>query len=114
MADARAEQTQILVLSARLDERSEEHTSELQSQSNLECRLLLEKKTYTIFAFTCPVMVSTACDSSESRSSASASPYRPSSKSIVASFAALNHSTFGDPRLRATSRPRRERTTPSS
>src|SRR2546430_7694169 len=26
--------------------RSEEHTSELQSQSNLECRLLLEKKQY--------------------------------------------------------------------
>src|SRR2546427_11129289 len=28
----------------RLRERSEEHTSELQSQSNLVCRLLLEKK----------------------------------------------------------------------
>src|SRR2546430_8680345 len=30
--------------SARRAERSEEHTSELQSQSNLVCRLLLEKK----------------------------------------------------------------------
>src|SRR5688572_32520324 len=29
---------------AELKERSEEHTSELQSQSNLVCRLLLEKK----------------------------------------------------------------------
>src|SRR2546430_12321679 len=29
---------------AKIDERSEEHTSELQSQSNLVCRLLLEKK----------------------------------------------------------------------
>src|SRR2546427_3006167 len=29
---------------APLHERSEEHTSELQSQSNLVCRLLLEKK----------------------------------------------------------------------
>src|SRR2546430_4805065 len=29
------------------DARSEEHTSELQSQSNLVCRLLLEKKKYT-------------------------------------------------------------------
>src|SRR2546430_11805493 len=29
---------------ARLKARSEEHTSELQSQSNLVCRLLLEKK----------------------------------------------------------------------
>src|SRR2546427_9396090 len=29
---------------ARPDLRSEEHTSELQSQSNLVCRLLLEKK----------------------------------------------------------------------
>src|SRR2546430_12252871 len=28
--------------------RSEEHTSELQSQSNLVCRLLLEKKKYVI------------------------------------------------------------------
>src|SRR2546430_11418091 len=28
----------------RFDGRSEEHTSELQSQSNLVCRLLLEKK----------------------------------------------------------------------
>src|SRR2546430_14213464 len=28
----------------RLRQRSEEHTSELQSQSNLVCRLLLEKK----------------------------------------------------------------------
>src|SRR5256886_7862786 len=30
--------------SLAFDERSEEHTSELQSQSNLVCRLLLEKK----------------------------------------------------------------------
>src|SRR5690606_41038361 len=29
------------------DERSEEHTSELQSRENLVCRLLLEKKKYT-------------------------------------------------------------------
>src|SRR2546427_5542888 len=34
-------------LSAR---RSEEHTSELQSQSNLVCRLLLEKKKYLVFS----------------------------------------------------------------
>src|SRR2546427_9442962 len=31
----------------RTDARSEEHTSELQSQSNLVCRLLLEKKKKT-------------------------------------------------------------------
>src|SRR2546430_11761714 len=31
----------------RLSARSEEHTSELQSQSNLVCRLLLEKKKIT-------------------------------------------------------------------
>src|SRR2546427_7175639 len=30
-------------------ERSEEHTSELQSQSNLVCRLLLEKKKHQFF-----------------------------------------------------------------
>src|SRR2546430_13595194 len=32
--------------------RSEEHTSELQSQSNLVCRLLLEKKTHQKIAHT--------------------------------------------------------------
>src|SRR2546430_12747570 len=32
------------VLTSRTTNRSEEHTSELQSQSNLVCRLLLEKK----------------------------------------------------------------------
>src|SRR2546430_10657418 len=32
------------IVIARVIERSEEHTSELQSQSNLVCRLLLEKK----------------------------------------------------------------------
>src|SRR5256886_3716570 len=30
----------------KVDRRSEEHTSELQSQSNLVCRLLLEKKNH--------------------------------------------------------------------
>src|SRR5205085_12572394 len=34
----------VRVVEARRLERSEEHTSELQSQSNLVCRLLLEKK----------------------------------------------------------------------
>src|SRR5256886_17309432 len=34
----------VLVLLAVVGARSEEHTSELQSQSNLVCRLLLEKK----------------------------------------------------------------------
>src|SRR2546426_4047237 len=34
----------------RLEGRSEEHTSELQSPCNLVCRLLLEKKKYTIVA----------------------------------------------------------------
>src|SRR2546430_3245273 len=33
--------------------RSEEHTSELQSQSNLVCRLLLEKKKINLFPRVC-------------------------------------------------------------
>src|SRR2546430_12075667 len=39
-------------------DRSEEHTSELQSQSNLVCRLLLEKKKNRTFnaSFICPVL----------------------------------------------------------
>src|SRR5205085_12691233 len=40
------------------DGRSEEHTSELQSQSNLVCRLLLEKKKYTTY---CTLAKSTLC-----------------------------------------------------
>src|SRR2546427_8526499 len=43
----RAEAGQVLqfrFIGTALVERSEEHTSELQSQSNLVCRLLLEKK----------------------------------------------------------------------
>src|SRR5688500_19926070 len=35
-------------LREHLDERSEEHTSELQSPCNLVCRLLLEKKNRTL------------------------------------------------------------------
>src|SRR6266853_2334426 len=35
--------------------RSEEHTSELQSQSNLVCRLLREKKKKTMFVVSCTV-----------------------------------------------------------
>src|SRR2546430_3926274 len=36
----------VIIVTPRLVHRSEEHTSELQSQSNLVCRLLLEKKNY--------------------------------------------------------------------
>src|SRR5205085_11363183 len=36
-----------VVISLGTNDRSEEHTSELQSQSNLVCRLLLEKKKQT-------------------------------------------------------------------
>src|SRR2546430_12711390 len=43
-ADVRKE---ILTTSDGIRTRSEEHTSELQSQSNLVCRLLLEKKKTT-------------------------------------------------------------------
>src|SRR2546430_8455924 len=37
----------------RIKSRSEEHTSELQSQSNLVCRLLLEKKKITRMRIFC-------------------------------------------------------------
>src|SRR2546427_9222493 len=39
-----AQQSVVRELIAQRIDRSEEHTSELQSQSNLVCRLLLEKK----------------------------------------------------------------------
>src|SRR5688572_32758915 len=42
--DGLAEALPVLGPPDRLEPRSEEHTSELQSQSNLVCRLLLEKK----------------------------------------------------------------------
>src|SRR2546430_7270202 len=41
--------------------RSEEHTSELQSQSNLVCRLLLEKKKKTIISFHCAGHTAMCC-----------------------------------------------------
>src|SRR5256886_12846903 len=46
--DASATSSKDRWLHVRVDNRSEEHTSELQSQSNLVCRLLLEKKTNTM------------------------------------------------------------------
>src|SRR5438034_8131336 len=45
VGDGRAEEDAVLLLVAGIDHfRSEEHTSELQSHSDLVCRLLLEKK----------------------------------------------------------------------
>src|SRR2546430_9912314 len=46
-----------ILANATANGRSEEHTSELQSQSNLVCRLLLEKKKVTLETLT---LVSTA------------------------------------------------------
>src|SRR2546430_4590300 len=43
----------LILLDLNLPKRSEEHTSELQSQSNLVCRLLLEKKNKTECATPC-------------------------------------------------------------
>src|SRR5690606_40579040 len=43
-AHADATRTSAVVSATRLTDRSEEHTSELQSRENLVCRLLLEKK----------------------------------------------------------------------
>src|SRR2546430_12235483 len=43
-------------LIAEVDPRSEEHTSELQSQSNLVCRLLLEKKKHKYTSTHDPVL----------------------------------------------------------
>src|SRR2546430_16962309 len=42
--DGVGEQQRLVTSAEARDVRSEEHTSELQSQSNLVCRLLLEKK----------------------------------------------------------------------
>src|SRR2546430_2877292 len=41
--------------------RSEEHTSELQSQSNLVCRLLLEKKKTTLLYKSSPLSITATC-----------------------------------------------------
>src|SRR2546430_11497407 len=43
-AEPRSARKSASTTSSMIIERSEEHTSELQSQSNLVCRLLLEKK----------------------------------------------------------------------
>src|SRR5688572_31032978 len=44
LGDLTSEEDLLFLLAKREWSRSEEHTSELQSQSNLVCRLLLEKK----------------------------------------------------------------------
>src|SRR2546430_13023982 len=41
--------------------RSEEHTSELQSQSNIVCRLLLEKKKSSVHRQRSPAVIELAC-----------------------------------------------------
>src|SRR2546430_11519193 len=56
----RDDHRRVASLHRRPGRRSEEHTSELQSQSNLVCRLLLEKKKkYILFVYrdviACPV-----------------------------------------------------------
>src|SRR2546427_2524983 len=43
-------QRRVAAARSHLENRSEEHTSELQSQSNLVCRLLLEKKKRKYYA----------------------------------------------------------------
>src|SRR2546422_7100389 len=46
---ARSHGGAVCTSSQHLDPRSEEHTSELQSRLHLVCRLLLEKKKYTLY-----------------------------------------------------------------
>src|SRR2546430_10361424 len=58
--------------------RSEEHTSELQSQSNLVCRLLLEKKNGSCRSVALMVKSSTrSCSRALSRYDVSSEPTRP-------------------------------------
>src|SRR5699024_11368685 len=52
LADVRQLNGAVAARDAGGQERSEEHTSELQSRLDLVCRLLLEKKIYTIVHFT--------------------------------------------------------------
>src|SRR3712207_8503029 len=80
---ARSLNARILVLdepTAALAERSEEHTSELQSRQYLVCRLLLEKKkriiTISKYAFDCWIIILTA-----SLLHTTFSPYMPLSNS---------------------------------
>src|SRR5256885_1548228 len=55
--DRRNDQAGVAVEHAELADRSEEHTSELQSPCNLVCRLLLEKKNKTPRGNRTPVIV---------------------------------------------------------
>src|SRR2546430_9857639 len=51
VGDRRTRRVDVRLLAATAKDRSEEHTSELQSQSNLVCRLLLEKKNKYIYLY---------------------------------------------------------------
>src|SRR2546430_1727329 len=81
--------------------RSEEHTSELQSQSNLVCRLLLEKKKHRPRS---PLSFDTAKARSRSTCSDSSSPWqqaRPPASTASRSAVwrlPLTHSPFTSPR----------------
>src|SRR5256886_10211812 len=72
--------------------RSEEHTSELQSQSNLVCRLLLEKKKhYQSSLLHCYLwMLSSSCLSLRGRIS---SGYCPT----CVTYSSISHSTLSSP-----------------
>src|SRR5258707_8530044 len=60
-----------------VDQRSEEHTSELQSRQYLVCRLLLEKKKQVPITPPRPIYK----DDSERRSEGAPSPSKPSTRS---------------------------------
>src|SRR2546430_10055620 len=51
--ESRKDKERASLHAAAVEARSEEHTSELQSQSNLVCRLLLEKKKHSNGFYVC-------------------------------------------------------------
>src|SRR2546430_8143238 len=65
-------------LYSRPPARSEEHTSELQSQSNLVCRLLLEKKNITRASTATAIRASAAIECVYKSSYSHHRPQRPS------------------------------------
>src|SRR2546430_2976414 len=94
LSAARERTFELLPVARNREGRSEEHTSELQSQSNLVCRLLLEKKKI-LPRCSCRV----TCTSSSSRADFSLSPRLARISRAVATFGSAKSCALALPLL---------------
>src|SRR2546430_3741845 len=76
-----------------MEARSEEHTSELQSQSNLVCRLLLEKKKQTSHSSSPSTAAATSSTTTNVRPSCASSSVEPTERLTRVSLGCMSMTT---------------------